>query len=298
LMFMAMLASMDNDEAVLDGARRMADFIEREVIPEHKWIDYETVYSCSRHFGKLVDPRSGRYARNSMSIGWATEGARLLYEITGEEKHLELMLRCLDDLLWHQQIWDAPVHSIDTFGGFGSQNTDAEWNDARQGQFAPILLDIYKTTGDPHHFQRGVSAVRSCYTTMLHPAFEEVAPGNMVNYRESDKGAVYENYGHAGFDNVIGGYQHADWGAGTAAFATGHALKHYGDVFIDLNHGHAFGINGCVVNAFEREGDKLRLDIESKIPGHDQWRVVIRGAGPDTTLFVNGTGHPFDIKED
>ncbi len=297
MMFMAMLASVDGDEAALEAARKMAKFIEREVIPEHKWFDYETFYSCSRQPKEPRDPRTGIFPVNTMSMRWAVEGARLLFEITGEEQYRELLLKCLDDLLWHHQVWDAPVHSINTFGGFSCMNTDAEWNDARQGIFAPVLMDSYLITGDPHLFQRGVSAVRSCYTTMLHPAFKEVAPGNMVHYRESDRGAIYENYGHSGFDRIIGGYQHSDWGAGTALFATSHALKFYGDVFVDLNHGHAFGVNGCDVKQFEKDGNALRLTIESLVPDLDGWRVVVRGAGPDTKVVVNGSEHAFEIKE-
>lgn len=294
MMFMAMLTLVDKDRAALAGARRMAEFIERTVIPEHKWFDYETFYSCSRPPKNSRDPRTGIPPQNTMSMLWAAEGARLLFEITGEEQYRELLLKCLDYLLFYHQVWDAPVHSINTFGGFGSMNTDAEWNDARQGIIAPALMDSYGITGDPHHFQRGVSAVRACYTTMLLPALEEVAPGNMVHYRESDRGAIYENYGHSGYDRVIAGYQHADWGAGTAAFATAHALKLYGDVFVDLNLGHAFGINGCNVKKLEQERDTVRLTIDSLIPDLNDWRVVLRGVSPDTRLLVNGSDHVYE----
>ncbi len=231
LMFMAQLAALDEDERWLDSARRMAEFIEEHVLPDHRWYDYETFYSCSKQRRPARDPRSGVLPQNTQCKWWAAEGMRLLAEITGEDHYVELLQRCLDDLLWHQQIWDAPYLSIDTFGGFGSMNTDAEWNDARQGCIAPVLMDSYGVTGDPQHFQRGVAALRACYTTLLHPAMREWAPGNMAHYREEDRGAIYENYAHLGFDRVCAGYLEPDWGAGTAAWATAHAWQFYGDVF-------------------------------------------------------------------
>ncbi len=294
MMFLSMLAQIDGDEEALTAAKKMADFMERHVLPEHKWYDYETFFSCSKQRKNPRDPRSLVLPQNSMSKCWATEGMRILYEITGEERYRDLLLRCLGDLLWHQQIWDAPYLSINTFGGFGAMNTDAEWNDARQGMIAPVLMDSYLSTGDPDHFERGVAALRSCYTTMLHPALKEVAPGNLVHYRESDRGAIYENYAHLGFDRVIAGYLEPDWGAGTAAFATAHAAKFYGDVFVDLDNSHAFGVNGCQVKKYDKKDNVLHLDIESKVPGLSIEKVVVKGADEDTAIQINGIDHKFE----
>ena len=293
MMFMALLAAVDKDDAALNSAKRMAEFIEKYVIPGHLWFDYETVFSCSRHQNRFHDNRTGLPPQNGMSMCWAAEGMRLLFEVTGEERYRQLLLKCLDDLLCLQQVWNASVLSINTFGGFASMNTDAEWNDARQGMIAPVLMDSYRATGDPHYFQRGVAALRASYTTMLHPALKEVAPGNMIHYRESDRGAVYENYSHGGHNRVIAGYLEPDWGAGTAAFATAHAAKFYGDVYVDLPRGNAFGINGCAVKRFDKEGDTARLEIESLVPDLHDWRVVMEGATPSTRLLVNGKEHPF-----
>jgi len=297
LMFMATLASLDDDERWLASARRMADFIERSVLPDHRWYDYETFFSCSRQRRPPRDPRTGVLPQSTQSKWWAAEGARLLARVTGEARYRELLLRCLDDLLWHQQVWDAPYLSIDTFGGFGSMNTDAEWNDARQGCIAPVLLDSYLETRDPHHFERGVAALRACYTTMLHPAMREVAAGNMVRYRERDRGAIYENYAHLGFDRVCAGYLEPDWGAGTAAYATAHAAHFYGDLFVDLDPGHAFGLNGCSVLSLERVGDEVRLELASQLVEPADLRVVIRGADRCTRLVVNGARHSFQAFE-
>jgi len=167
-------------------------------------------------------------------------------------------------------------------------NTDAEWNDARQGIIAPVLLDAYRATGDPHYFQRGVAAVRACYITMLHPAMKEVAPGNMVYYRDSDYGSIYENYAHNGFDRVIWGYLEPDWGAGTAVYASAHAMKFYGDLFVDLKRDNAFGINGCNVKKLQREGSRIKLDVEFIPKVTDDPQIVVDGAAPETIIEING----------
>ncbi len=288
LMFMALLAIVDKNEAALESAKRMAEFLEREVIPGHLWYDYETFFSCTRKRLDFEDRRSTVPPQNGMSLCWASEGLRLMFEATRDEKYKGLMLAALDDLSFLQQAWDASVLSINTFGGFASINTDAEWNDAKQGLNAPVMMDSYLATGIPEYFQRGVAALRSCYATMLHPAFAEICPGNMIHYKEKYKGTIYENYSHSGRDNVIAGYQQPDWGAGTAAFATAHAGLFYGDIYINLDHGHAFGINGCVVKRFEVKGETVELDVESKVPDLSDWQVVIHGRGPGTKLILNG----------
>jgi hypothetical protein len=62
-----------------------------------------------------------------------------------------------------------------------------------------------------------------------------------------------------------------------------------------LNRGNAFGINGCAVKRFDKEGDTVRLEIESLVPDISDWRVVMEGATSSTRLMVNGKEHPFDI---
>jgi hypothetical protein len=121
----------------------------------------------------------------------------------------------VDLLLLYQQIWNAPFLSFDT-RGFGVMNTDAEWNDARQASFSTLLMDLYELTGEPELFHRGVAALLAAFTLM---------------HRESeDRGAISENYGHAGRDAHIQGYVMPDWGAGTACSASGMAQIRWGDL--------------------------------------------------------------------
>ncbi len=132
------------------------------------------------------------------------------------------------------------------------------------------------------------------FAPSLHPAMREVAPGNMARYRERDRGAIYENYAHLGFDRVCAGYLEPDWGAGTAAYATAHATHFYGDVFVDLDLGHAFGLNGCSVSGFECARDEVRLELTSQFADPADLRLVVRGGGPHTELVVNGVRCSFE----
>jgi len=89
-----------------------------------------------------------------------------------------MLQKCLDDLLWSQQVWNPPFLSINAFGGFASMNSDAEWNDARQGIIAPVLMDCYGITGtgtcSNGEWPRCARASPPCSTR-----YEEIAPGNM-----------------------------------------------------------------------------------------------------------------------
>ncbi|MFX1390491.1 MAG: hypothetical protein ACFE9Z_10540 [Promethearchaeota archaeon] len=58
-----------------------------------------------------------------------------MHKITREDKYLVLGERTLAILSLFQQVWNMPYISINTFGGFGVQNADAELNDARQALF-------------------------------------------------------------------------------------------------------------------------------------------------------------------
>ncbi|MBC7253601.1 MAG: hypothetical protein H5T72_06510 [Actinobacteria bacterium] len=89
--------------------------------------------------------------------------------------------------------------SIDLLGGFASRNTDGEWNDARQGLVAPLLVDHYLHTGEKELLERGLAALRACFATM----YLGREPYPLM--RPSLLGAIEENYAHSGFDGTTAG---------------------------------------------------------------------------------------------
>jgi len=248
--FLAALAETTHDGRFLDAAARAADFIIDGVWPTQEWFDFETFYSCSTKALSWRDGESGLPPQSTLSIGWAADLLARVYRATGERRYLTYGLGAMDLLLLFQQVWDASFLSYDTFGGFGVMNTDAEWSDARQALFVPLLLDYYEQTGEIEYFERATAALRASFALMHVPENASVAPGNAAGVEEPDYGAMPENYGHAGLDRKIGGYLHPDWGSGSACTAAALVQRHYGDVFVDAARETAFGINGCrVINA-------------------------------------------------
>jgi hypothetical protein len=289
-MFLAMLFLIDADARHLDAALRAADFLGSEVIPSQKWFDFETFFSCSQKRLGLFDRYTGTYPQNTMSMYWAAEMLRLLYVATCDKEYLDLGLRVLDHLCLYQQVWDPPFLSIDAFGGFGVMNTDGEWNDARQGIIAPVLMDYYAATGIDEYMERGISALRASFTTMYLEENRAVAPGNFSPAHGAETGSVAENYGHFGYDYRTTGYLQSDWGAGSASFAAAYAQKHYGDVYVDLERMKAFGINGCRVISVERVGDKLNLEVEKHIDAGLGLEVkVFDTTGSGLRVEINGS---------
>jgi hypothetical protein len=281
VMFLALLANITGQEACLNSARAGGDFLITDVIAPNRWYDYETFFSCSPKPVGWIDPRSGCHPENTMCVFWTAAAFLQLYRACGEERYLEAGRKALDRLLAYHQVWNPPFLSIDVFGGFASQNTDAEWNDARQGLIAPLLIDYYHATGEAELFERGVATLRACFTTMY------LGREPYVPLRPSVLGGIEENYAHFGYDVPPPGYLMLDWGAGSSLYAAARILARHGHVYVDAATGRAFGIDGCAVGACEREGDTLRLNIASHLPGPREIRIVCEHAGPPLRLVVN-----------
>ena len=167
-------------------------------------------------------------------------------------------------------------------------NTDAEWSDARQAQFAALLMDWYDLAGEPELFHRGVAALRASFTLMNLEEHRTLAPGNVRASDPAERGAVAENYGHAGFDAKIRGYVMPDWGAGSAASSAALAQARWGDLYLDARRGAAFGIDGCAVTRASFAADRADLSIAALPRSRG---LIVKAAGldaPRLALCVNG----------
>jgi len=81
--------------------------------------------------------------------------------LTKDLTYLQRGTEVLDYLLLTQQVWNIPALSPKMVGGFTTQNTDAEWSDARECYAAVLLWDYYKATGNAEYLERSVAAARS-----------------------------------------------------------------------------------------------------------------------------------------
>jgi hypothetical protein len=270
-MFLARWARHVPDTGVREATARAIAFLRREVLPEEKWFDFELVYSCAgRPTGQEgPDPFTRCWPANTLAMYWAARAGIDLFLATGDATGgapggaaaLAFGRACLDRLSLFQQVADHPHIAIDTFGGFGVMNADGEWNDARQGVFVPLYLDFHRATREPELMDRAIAALRASFTTMLTPEHKAVAPGNFLRYRESDRGAILENYGHTGRDEMTPGYFAPDWGCGTALYALGFALADAGQVYVDAANGRAFGIDLCSARFVRRDGDVVVIEV-------------------------------------
>ena len=92
--------------------------------------------------GPAFDERTGQWPANNLALGQTVAAYLAAYRATGEPRWLSGGQRLLDYLLLYQQCWTNPVLEnlsgpAMLLGGFTTQNSDAEWSDARQSQCTP-----------------------------------------------------------------------------------------------------------------------------------------------------------------
>ena len=198
--------------ALVQGAKKIAGFLSETVFPQSRWSDFELYYSCSPKPLSFYDHRSEQWPQNTLCLHLAAAGLLRLYQVTQEQNYLQLAEQALNRLCLYQQVWDPPFLSFDGFGGYGVMNTDGEWNDARQAQFADTHLDFYRVTGEEEQLQRGRAACRAAFTTTFLPINRQVYP---CGWWRQPRGQAAENHGHSGFDRLCG-VSGFDWGSGSA----------------------------------------------------------------------------------
>ena len=287
VLFLAELSrTVPDGEQYLERALQGARFLERTVIPEHKWFDWETYFSCSPKPLDFYDSRSCQHPQNTMSLYWAAEAFRVLYEIVGTASIGEQALTLLDYLCLYQQVWSPPFLSIYGFGGFGVMNTDGEWNDARQAVFADGLALMYLESGRREYLERAIAATRAAFACTFIPENAGVCP---KIFDRTPTGYADENYAHGGWDAPAGA-SGFDWGTGSAITAAARLTDLFGDIWIDTEGGWAVGTDGITVTGCEQEGDRLYLTVTSPFRDVDG-PLDVRGNFDDTesfSVYVNG----------
>ncbi|MGV9203432.1 MAG: hypothetical protein ACOC44_05350, partial [Promethearchaeia archaeon] len=193
LMFLMEYYKTDQDPDVLAACEKIAAFLEREILSQDKWHDFEPFFSCTNLPCDVYDEFTQSHVMNLLCIYWCAEGLKELYKETKNIKYLSMGERTLAIMSLFQQVWDMPYLSYNTFGGFGSQNADAEVSDARQGLFVRTYMEYYLLTGKDEYMERGIATLRACWAMQLLPAYKEISPGNLkgINTVEGvDKGCV------------------------------------------------------------------------------------------------------------
>jgi hypothetical protein len=267
-LFLVELYKTVRDDHYLLAARRAMDYIQQDVVPANKWFDYETFLSCSPKPYDFYDPITGQQPQNNMGTIQTAKAFLSLYEATGERRYLEWGKNVLDYLSLTQQVWSHPRFTPNLIGGFTSQNSDAEWSDARQAHCAILYLDYFEHTGEVEYLERGVAALRASFP---------VAPA--------------ENYAHIGYPDVRGAISGIHWGQGSAMASVEMIWEQYGDVLLDIGGGWGIGINGCTIERFAARDRTISFHLITDLEFGQPLRVVARN--PEASSYflnVNGKG--------
>jgi hypothetical protein len=286
----------DKSKKLVDDAIKAGlDHIQREILPRQKFEDFELYFSCSSKPLNFYDPVSEMYGQNTLSIQWCAEAFRTGYQLFKRKKDYNNALYCIDLLCLYQQVWNPSYLSFYAFGGFGVMNTDAEWNDARQAQFAETLANFYDLTGNKEYMERAIAAAKASFTLMVIDENKKVAP---FNYKGTEQqfeihGAMAENYGHCGSD-CRSGQSGFHWGTGSALCTSINLINRYGDLYIDPKLKHVFGINGIIINASEFISNKIVLSIDRLTNDKYFGKLSETKKAGNFQLNVNSSSLPID----
>jgi len=297
LMFLTEYYKVSKDARIIPIAEKIAKYLQTEILPENKWHDFEPFFSCTHFPLDFYDNYTKSHVMNALCISWSAEGLKELYKITNNREYLEAGEHVMSILSLFQQVWKQPYIHFNTFGGFCSQNADAELSDARQGLFVRTYMEYYLLTGKREYMERAIATLRASWAMQLLREYEDQCPGNLkgINTLDGvDRGCVCENYGHSGHDLRIPGYIMFDWGVGTSISATAYTKKHFGDLFIDFERQIAWGIDGMIVKSSEFTEDAVNLTID-KLPAKDSLLIKAREVPlKGIELLINS--HSFGLK--
>ncbi|MDZ7313008.1 MAG: hypothetical protein ONB45_17210 [candidate division KSB1 bacterium] len=243
-LFLAEFYARTQKEKYLVASEKAMRYIFTQVLLERKWFDYETFFSCSRKPLGFSDAYTQQPPQNTLSMQQAAEACCTLYKLTGNEKYKEHGIAIIDYLCLYQQVWSPTWMSRQLFGGFGVQNTDAEWSDSRQGYFAVTLMNYHDLTGEREYFERGVAALRAMFALFESP----------------DSPRTFENYGHDE-DDRPGGVTGIHWGTGSSVVSIHMIQQRYGDAYVNVADKWGVGIDGCRITNLVIEKRAIRFEL-------------------------------------
>jgi len=241
----------DIKNKILSSAIASADYLDSHVVDGQYYYDFETFFSCSPKACSqrdgcidhecMRDPHSLQPPQNSLCMQWVAEALRAASHATGKARYIRQALKAVEKMVLYQSVWPVTYRKTAySFGGFGVQNSDGEYNDARQAQFGETLCDFGAELGRKDLFERGVAAVRASLALVNHPLHDRFGIYPNPNCAP---GLAPENCCHLGADDQAGrtGF---DWGEGSGLASMAILLDKYGDAYVDPDHDWKVGING------------------------------------------------------
>ncbi|SMD44886.1 hypothetical protein SAMN00777080_3522 [Aquiflexum balticum DSM 16537] len=283
--FLAEMYVATGNDDYLDGAKQIAKFLEKEILPEQKWVDMEQFFSCGhRPFEFERDRWQNQVARGNLSLFWAIEGFAALYRATQDQHILDMGEQCVDYVTFTQACWEPHyIYTAFPFGGFGVDNADnATFLDARQAEMVRPFIWYGKTLGRQDLVERGVAAARSSVVLINHPRHKS----NNI-YRHTNIypfGLGPENIDHEAHPQSAM-RTHPSWGEGSGIFTgLAEAGRALGGVYIDFENEIYVGVDGIQVEKAELIGDEIHLTLNNSLADlTEPWNKVY-----STNLIVKG----------
>ena len=272
-LFLAEFYSRTGKQEYLVAAEKAMQYIFTSILPENKWYDFETFFSCSRKPIGYFDTYTQQHPQNTLSMFMAAEACCSLYRVTNESRYKQTGTAILDYLCLYQQVWSPKWLSRELLGGFGVQNTDGEWSDSRQGYFAVTLMHYYDLTKRREYFERGVAALRAMFSLF-----------------ESDTSPrTAENYAH-GSQDQLAGVTGIHWGTGSSVVSIHIIRQQYGDAFINVQQGWGVGIDGCRFDDVRVKGNDIQFTLRDVV--HSPRKILVKCGdlmSESYRVIVNGT---------
>ena len=276
----------------LAAAKQAAKFLLDEVLPQQRWADFETFYSCAIKPETYFDTRTGQWPLNTMSTSWALHGFLALHEATQERQYLEAAEAAADFASLFQAAW-APHYVVTAypFGGLSSQLGDAEWLDQRAHRFADPFVRIGLLTGRQDLIERGIAAARSALTLANHPRHQA---NGVYTHTDFPVGLGPENIDHEGFPQrpLSSG---PSWNSVGGLAGVAHVMDRLGGAYINFEKNLAVGVDGLKIGSFQRHGHTIRLKLDNQLaalpaPYEGPYAVELRIVGlpaGEYTLQIN-----------
>lgn len=245
------------------GARRIAAYTQKEILPEAKWIDHEQYSSCgAKPYTFVRDKWQNQPARANLCVIWAAEGFAALHRATRDDRYLKAGERCIDYLTFTQCCWDPHyIYTAFPFGGSSVDNSDnATMLDARQAETAEPFIWYGKALGRQDLLERGVAAARSSIVLIHHPRHVK---NDIYGYPNWPLGLGPENIDHEAHPQSPM-RTHPSWGESSGVFTgLAEACRELGGVYVHYNKRLAVGANGIRVKRVAFEQRKLSVELES-----------------------------------
>ena len=264
-LFLIEIGAIAGNQSWLDAGMKAIDFITAYVLPRQRWFDLETFLSCAKKPFDFYDSITAQYPQCNLSEIHAAIAYLRRYQLTRKPEDLELAERMADYLLLTQQVWNHPLLSINTFGGFTVQNGDNEWNDARQGLCAVLLYHYFLETGKREYLERSVAACHAGFAML-----------------------PYENWAHCGCE----GMQYDSsllWGGGLSVAVAEYLDDAMGSMAVHAGEGYGVGLDGCVVSDVVVGDGRIEVTADlSRMTGQTVSMTVFGNGDAERAVFVNG----------